>query len=271
MKLSISNLSWGEEPIETIAPKLSRIGMHGIEIAPSAVWGDIESVSTHAAVKFTDSIEMNGLEISGLQSLLYGHPEFQLFNESCWPAMQEHLRKTFSLGGKLGANVAVFGSPKNRIRNTLNVSTANQMAVDFFSQLIPTLQENNIVLTLEPNASKYGADYLVNYREVIELVGIINSPWIGPQIDTGCALLENDPLLDIYELQIPRHIHLSAPDLLPLPSSFDLRPFLEVLNETNYQEWLVIEILGKSSEASREALRSAEWLVKLVGGVQDYK
>jgi len=271
MKLSISNLSWGGVPIEVIAPKLSEIGMQGIEIAPSAVWGNIGNVSIKNVANFMDVLKINGLEISGIQSLLYGHPEFQLFDKTCWPAMQEHLSKTFFIGGKLGASVAVFGSPKNRIKKSLSTITANEMVADFFSQLIPRLQENNLILTLEPNASKYGADYLVNYGEVVDLVNIINSPWIRPQIDTGCALLENDSLLDIYEEHIPSHIHLSAPDLLPIFSFSDFKPFLEVLNETNYQKWLVLEILGKTTEASKEALKSAEWLVMMVRGIENSK
>ena len=271
MKLSISNLSWGDTPIEVIAPKLSKIGMHGIEVAPTAVWGSINEVTPKDVVNFAKKLKNYGLEISGIQSLLYGHPELQMFNRSCWPAMQAHLYKNFMIGSKLGASVAVFGSPKNRIRNFLSMDAANEMATDFFIQLLPNLEEANLVLTLEPNAPQYGADFLIDYKEVVNLVNAIDSPWIKAQIDTGCALMVNDQPASIYKLLMQSHIHLSTPNLLPVPSSIDFKPFLETLYETNYQKWLVIEILGNSTEAPTQALYSAEWLASMIRSIENFK
>ena len=40
MKLSISNLAWQDVSIKDIGPRLSAIGLNGIEMAPTKVWAD---------------------------------------------------------------------------------------------------------------------------------------------------------------------------------------------------------------------------------------
>jgi sugar phosphate isomerase/epimerase len=135
--------------------------------------------------------------------------------------------------------------------------------------LIPYLEDANLILTIEPNAPQYGADYLTKYQDSVELVDCINSNWIKTQIDTGCAIMVNDDPIDLYKLRKPSHIHLSSPNMAPVPSEFNFKPFLKVVLKNSYSKWLVIEMLSSLDKENREALGSAKWLIKVMREIQN--
>ncbi len=261
MKMSISNLSWGNTSIEIMAPKLSKIGIHGIEIAPSTIWGDINKVTPEMVLSLRKILSVNNLDISGIQSLLFGHPEFQLFDKSSESAMLLHLQRIIEIGGLLGASVVVFGSPKNRVRGNLGLDESNELAAVFFRRLIPYLEAEGIVLTLEPNAPEYGSDFITTYMQAVQLSQIIDSDWIKPQIDTGCADMVGEKPESLFYVCRPWHIHLSAPNLeqlLPTPENLSL---MNLLTREKYENWLVIEMLNFSENGPNFALEAAQWLV----------
>ena len=262
MKLSISNLAWGLTPLEEITPQLKAAGIDGIEIAPTVLWPDLAKVSMEEVAAVRKFLEDEGLFVSGIQSLLFGHPEFQLFDSSCWEEMLEHLRMVIRIGGILGADVAVFGSPKNRVKGLMSTEIAYQQAKVFFSQLVEVLQENEIILTLEPNAPDYGGDFLVNYNEVLRLSKLIDSTYIAPQIDTGCLWMVNeDPLASFLDFT-PHHIHLSTPHLGPVPGNYNFKNLLQAAKDRDFKGWFVIEMLQENPDNYSGVIQSAKWLVE---------
>ena len=269
MKLSISNLAWENEKLDEMILKFISLEFDGIEIAPTALWPDFDNLSLSTVEKLKKKFDDSGLLVSGIQSLLFGNPKFQLLDRTTWPMMSKHLKKMCTIAGTLEASVAVFGSPKNRIKGSLSSHQANVMAGEFFSNMIPLLEENNLVLTLEPNAIEYGGDFLTNYKEVIALTNIIGSKWIRPQLDTGCAQLSGDNLIQSYNEFIPHHIHLSAPGLGSLPGEMELTPFLEQLLKKKYDGWLVIEILATKVQSSLSAFESAVWLKNQIASISN--
>lgn len=258
MKYSISNLAWGDTPLDHIIPKLVNAGLQGLEIAPTAIWPDLDLVSDQEIIEFKDYLRGHNLVVSGIQSLLYGHPELQLFDQSCWGDLRKHLEKVMKVGGLLGADVAVFGSPKNRVKGDLDPNQAHELARKFLSQLNPCLRENKLVLTLEPNAPEYGADYLTTYEEVVKLSMIINSKNIQPQIDTGCLWMVDKSPEEAYKILRPHHIHLSTPYLKQVPGLFDFNPLFRVASADAYDGWMVIEMLDKDKHGLDHVLCSLE-------------
>ncbi len=260
MKFSISNLAWGKTPLNQIIPKLAIAGLHGVEIAPTAIWPNLDELSNQEIIEFKRYLRNHNLVVSGIQSLLYGHPELQLFNEKCWQDFKKHLENLIRIGGLLGADVAVFGSPKNRVKGNLASNHADDLAAIFLKQLIPCLIENSIVLTLEPNAPDYGADYLTTYEDVLKLSRKINSENIRTQIDTGCLWMVNKSPEKAYELLTPHHIHFSTPNLNQVPGNFNFDPLIELICTTNFDGWIVIEMLAKDRNSLGEILSTVKWL-----------
>jgi len=265
LKYSISNLSWGETPIDEMLPRIKEVGLHGIEIAPTAIWPEIKSSDFSDVKRMRDLIESHGLKVSGLQSLLYGHPDYQLFSRSTWSLMRSHLEIMFTLARTLGAEVVVFGSPRNRLKGDLPKDLANEIAAEFFATLLPSLERNNLTLTLEPNAPEYGADYLLNYSDVQQLSSLIKSPYILPQIDTGCLWMVGEEPSLAYRSFIPHHIHISSPNLGSVPGESNFKELFDLIRNSDYKGWIVIETLDKSGD---KAIKAAKWMSDELGKVK---
>lgn len=257
MNISISNLAWGKTPLKEIIPKLAEAGIQGIEIAPTAIWSDLDNVRDKDLLELKRYLEGYNLSVSGLQSLLYSRPELQLFEQNHWNDLKKHLEKVIRFGGLLSADVAVFGSPKNRLRGHLDSNKANELATRFFRQIESCLMDNNVVLTLEPNAKDYGADFLTTYEEVVGLSRGIDSPMIKPQIDTGCLWMSGeDPAVE-YLKYAPHHIHVSTPNLGVVPGKSNFEGFIDVINNSNFPGWVVVETLNTPFGQSLDAIK---WL-----------
>ena len=266
MKYSISNLAWGNAPLDEVIPKLANAGLQGVEIAPTAIWSDLGNLKDEEVLEFKEYLASYNLFVSGIQSLLFGHPELQLFNQNCWEDLKNHLEKVLKIGKILGAEIAVFGSPKNRVRGQIDLNRADDLAEAFLKQLIPSLSEYRMVLTLEPNAPQYGADYLITYEDAIRLSRRIDSESIRPQVDTGCLWMIDKSPVQACELFTPHHIHLSTPDLGPFPGSYDFDPLFDVLRKSEYSGWMVIEMLHREDISLEDLESSINWLVTHAGG-----
>lgn len=271
MKTSITNLAWHQEDFNSIIPVLQRNKIEGIEIAPTAIWPNIEDLKLEEVMKFRGYLDSENISVSGIQSLCFGHPELQVFDRATWPKFYEHLDRVFTVGEALGAKIAVFGSPKNRIKGRLDNEEANKIAESFFENLIPILKEKNIQLALEPNAAEYGADFLTNYREVINFHDRLNSPWVVPQIDTGCMWLAGEDPVQSFNDLIPDHIHLSVPYLELVPGDFDFQNFLKVVLSSKYEGWIVIEMLRKSDSVINDVDKTLYWLRSQFWGIENVR
>ena len=268
MRLSASNLAWGSPDISGFVHAVHDHGLQAVELAPTAIWADSPDVAPAALEEFRSRLVDAGLEVSGLQSLLYGRPDLQLFDRTTWPAMREHLVRVIDLAGALGASCAVFGSPRNRQRGTLAEDRADEMAVEFLHLLEPALCANNVVLTVEPNAPSYGADYVTHYQESVRVADLADSSWVAPQIDTGClAMVDDDPASAVW-LRTPGHVHVSAPDLVPPPVGVDHEAVAEALRDVGYGGWVVLEMLPAEQNPRTRAGQTMDWLRQMYGDQQ---
>lgn len=267
MKISISNLALGNSDLAQIAPTLHHIGASGIEIAPSLIWKKEKSVREYQ--KFAKDLSRHGLQISGIQSIFYGHPEFQVFDTSTWAPMIRHFTKIVELGEAVGADVVVFGSPKNRKKRDIAKDKADEIFCSFLEKIIPLLESKGITMVLEPNAPDYGADYLTTYQEVVELSNTLDIGVIRPQIDTGCMTMVGEDINRSLEVCIPHHVHISVPNLEKVPGNLEFSTFLENLKQRNYKGWMVIEMLSDLDDNSLSATESLSWLVQQMKAGQD--
>jgi D-psicose/D-tagatose/L-ribulose 3-epimerase len=269
IRRSISNLAWpSASPIEEIAPQLKSAGMDGVELAPTAIWPHAPSVPARDVRAYARRWREHGLTISGIQSLLFGHPDLQVFDSRTWPEMYKHLTAMTRLAHDLDTNIAVFGSPKNRARGDLTDQEANAICAEFLTGLLPVLADCGVVLTLEPNAPSYGADFLTHYADTVALSDLLGSAWVQPQVDTGCLTMVNDDPVRAVRSRTPAHVHVSTPNLLPPPGPVDHQALWEALVCSGYDGWLVLEMLQSFPEPLEVSIRSARWLTEAYGPTQ---
>lgn len=233
-----------------------------MEIAPTLIWPEAPRVALELVRDHARRWRDHGLNVSGIQSLLYGHPELQLLDRATWPALRAHLTAMIELAHELGAHIAVFGSPRNRIRGGVTAAEADRLATEFLQSLIPVLAACGVTLTLEPNAPDYGADYLTRYNDVIHLSDAIDSPWIQPHVDTGCLTMVGEDSAHAIRTRTPAHVHVSVPNLLPPPGPTDHAEVVRALEEKGFDGWIVLEMLRTDNKPLETALAAARWLVR---------
>ncbi|HMA24546.1 MAG TPA: TIM barrel protein, partial [Gemmatimonadaceae bacterium] len=161
MKLAVSNIAWDPTQDVEIAELLRREGVGGVEIAPTK-WRErpLEASSSDIA-SYRRAWEDRGLPIVSMQSLLFGRPNLQLFGDARSRAeMLDYLRDVITLGAALGARSLVFGSPKNRLRHSLPVADASDIAESFFRAIGDHARNHGVIFCIEANPPAYGCDFV---------------------------------------------------------------------------------------------------------------
>jgi len=221
MRLSISNIAWDVEEDEAIVQMLHRYGIDAIDIAPGKYFPDFLNTPISDIQKVKSWWSDRGIEIIGMQSLLFGKPELNIFgSKEIQLNLLKHLEAVCRIGGYLGARKLVFGSPKNRDRSGLNDSEVEKTAVWFFSKLAEIAKQEGVVICLEPNPTYYGANFMTTCIETSEIVREVDHQCIRMQLDTGALTInEEDPIWVLEKFgKLIGHIHISEPDLLPIGS-----------------------------------------------------
>lgn len=251
MKLAASNIAWSRDQDEAVAGLLQRLGFEAVELAPTAIWPAPAEVSAAAAREVRAFWEDHGLRISSLQALLFGQPQLVIFgDEAARAATARYLKSIIQLGGALGAEALVFGSPKNRARLGRPPEEAEAIAVRFFGELGTVAADAGTCLCLEPNPEAYGCDFITRSSEGLALVRKVNSPGFRLHLDVGGMTLAGEqvgpPLLEA--MAAARHFHISEPNLVPIgEGGADHAAMAGALRDAGYSHWRSVEMRAAPS------------------------
>lgn len=265
MRIAISNIAWVVEEDDLVAELLAKHGVDAIDIAPGkyfpnpdlATDEDIEKVKAYWAEK--------GIEITGMQSLLFGTQGLNVFGTAdIQSKLLSHLDSICRIAGKLGSSRLVFGSPKNRDRSGLSDAQALEQAMQFFRRLGDIAQANGVIICLEPNPTCYGANFMTSSQEAFDVVKAINHPAIKMQLDTGAITINQESIAQVVSAAQSEigHIHISEPNLSVIGSSdADHAQFGKAIKNTLDDALVTIEMVATKDEPH---LVSIERALKLV-------
>lgn len=260
MPLAISNIAWPFECERQVPARIAARGVTGVEVAPTKVWEQPLEVSRLEATHYRQFWEGHGLRIVALQSLLYGQQHLQLFQGAALrEATFDYLAGMIRLANWLGAEVLVFGSPKNRLVGEGSYADAQRMAVDFFRKLGQLAQELGVWFCIEPNPVQYGCDFLTTAAAGLTLVEAVNQPGFGLHLDAAGMTLAGDDARQIMASAGNwwRHFHVSEPFLLPIGSgATPHHEFSTAIEHSQYSRWLSIEM--KTVDAAENPIASVE-------------
>ncbi|HXA46447.1 MAG TPA: TIM barrel protein, partial [Burkholderiaceae bacterium] len=107
---------------------------------------------------------------------------------------------------------------KNRDRGELSDREVAAIAIPFFRRVGDVAQQYDVMICLEPNPPRYGANFMTSCAETAQVVEQVAHPSIRMQFDTGAlAINGEDPFSVLQDCStLIGHIHASEPDLLPL-------------------------------------------------------
>lgn len=219
MRLAISNIAWDAAEDEAVAALLQRFAVDAIDIAPSKYFPEPAKATNEDIAAVKDWWAQRGIEITGMQALLFGTTGLNVFGSSeSQAALLAHLTEVCRIGAGLGARRLVFGSPKNRDRGGLNDQETSDIAVSFFRQLGDIASTWGVTICLEPNPTCYGANFMTTSAETALVVKTVAHPAIRMQLDTGALTINGeDPMAVLQDCAaLIGHVHASEPDLLPL-------------------------------------------------------
>jgi len=219
MRLAISNIAWDVSEDKDIANLLNRYEIDAIDIAPSKYFPNQANVTDDDIVRVKKWWAGYGIEITGMQALLFGTAGLNVFGSSeVQDALLQHLTSVCRIGALLGATRIVFGSPKNRDRADLSDEQVQAISVPFFRQLGDIAQTHGVMICLEPNPPCYGANFMTTSDETAEVVKQVAHPAIRMQLDIGAISINGEDaevVLENYAALIG-HIHASEPEIAPL-------------------------------------------------------
>ena len=219
MRIAISNIAWDTHEDEAVAALLQRHGIDAIDVAPTKYFSKPAEARTDDVQAVREWWAQRGVEITGMQSLLFGTQGLNLFGPpDVQDAMLMHLEHVCRIGAGLGARRLVFGSPRNRDRGGLSDDQCRSMATDFLRRLGDIACTHDVLICLEPNPERYGANFMTTAEETAAVVRHVAHPGIAMQFDTGALTISNESAATVLEAHAPLigHVHLSDPDLVPL-------------------------------------------------------
>jgi sugar phosphate isomerase/epimerase len=219
MRLAISNIAWDIAEDETVAVLLQRHQVDAIDIAPGKYFPQPAKSTAAEISRVKDWWGERGIEITGMQALLFGTTGLNVFGPpDSQAALLQHLDAICRIGAGLGARRVVFGSPKNRDRSGLSDAETMAMAISFFSRLGDIAGSHGVIICLEPNPTCYGANFMTTSAETAQAVTEIAHPAICMQFDTGALTINSEDPTNVLQdfAHLIGHVHASEPDLLPL-------------------------------------------------------
>lgn len=261
MRIAISNIAWDVSEDDAVAALLRENGIDAIDIAPGKYFPDPHAASDEDIASVKAVWRARGMEITGMQALLFGTSGLNLFgSEASRAAMLAHFTAICRIGGKLGATRLVFGSPKNRDRGALSDDEVDAIALPFFRALGDAAAKHGVIICLEPNPPLYGANYMTTSAETAAVVRKVAHPAIRMQLDSGAlAINGEDPAQVVADCaDLIGHIHASEPGLLPVGDAGSDHARVYAAIKTALKNHLVcIEMVATASEPHVQSIARA--------------
>jgi sugar phosphate isomerase/epimerase len=274
MRLAISNIAWDVSEDEDIAKLLNRYGIDAIDIAPGKYFFEPANTTDTEIARVKDWWGERGIEITGMQALLFGTSGLNVFGSSeVQNLLLQHLAAVCRIGAGLGATRLVFGSPKNRDRTGLNDEQVQAIAIPFFRRLGVIAQTHGVMICLEPNPPCYGANFMTTSAETADVVRQVAHPAIRMQLDTGAITINGEDPVTVLEscAKLIGHVHASEPEIAPLGDrGTDHATVAEGLRQFLPEHIVTIEMLATKNEPHLISIKRALGVAVLIyqGGRQ---
>ena len=265
---SVSNIAWNRHDDPAIFQLLTKYGVNGIEVAPSKIWSDLESVTPAEAKEYRSFLADRGFSVPAFQAILYGCPQLQVFKPETHEAFLARMRLIANLASYLGAKVLVFGAPKNRKRNGLEYDDAFDRACEFFCRAGAIVAEYGCVLGIEANPVEYQCDFLTCTTDAERFVMAVDSPGVVLHIDSGATAMTHERIEEVLTTRriAFHHYHISEP-MLDNPDAsrkVDHLSAFRALKKIRYRGAVSIEM--KSQDPDYENLEKA---LRFITGVMN--
>lgn len=262
MRLSLSNLAWDHERNDEIYWFMQNLGIDGLEIAPTKIFGENPYDDLPQAKQyFAELNEDFSIIPSSMQSIWYKRQEKLFGSVTEREVLFEHTRKAVEFAAAIGCENLVFGSPKNRV---IGDESNRSMAIDFFRRIGDCAKAANTVIAVEANPTIYGTDFLNTTAEALEFCREVGNDGIRVNLDFGTILVNKETLhFSKEDVSLFHHVHISEPNLKPIRERVGHNELKEILERYGYNGFVSVE-MGVSEEDT-DILDAAVYLKEVFG------
>lgn len=270
MRISISNIAWDKQDDAQVYKMLHTHDIHELDVAPARVFDNPMEISKEQGQEFISLLETYGIKTVGMQSLLFGTNGLALFGDKVTrKATIEHLKKMMDYANKIGVTRLVFGSPKNRLVEGLSKEEVDQLCNEVFNELGDYAVSKNLYFCIEPNPINYGADFVTNTMDGIQLVKRINNPGFRLHMDLGTMIMNDENIEEVVKagIDVTEHIHLSHPNLEQVIGYEEAHKRLyKALVDNNYGGTVAIEMKNSGKPNNIDKVEETIVFIKSIYG-----
>lgn len=244
MKYAVSTIALPSGDHSADLARVAGLGADAVEVAPSRRWEDTwHGLKGSQVDDYRRAIESAGLEVVGLHSLVFDHPELQLFGDrESRTGTLEFMVHLSGVCRDLGGRTLIWGG--GRKRGKIPATDAFDIAVDFMGNLCDRTADDGTVFCFEPLGPN-DSDFVNGVSEAIRIADTVNRGNLQIQIDAK-ALVENDEVTpETFEAARSRlvHVHANEPGLAVIGSSgaVDHARIGTLLHEIGYDGYVSAE------------------------------
>lgn len=272
-RYAICNELFHDRSLEQGMREAVALGYTGLEIAPFTLAPAsnpfVGAISQAERTRVRNLAQEVGMEIIGLHWLLAKTSGFHLTtqDQSVREKTADYLLELVQLCQDLGGKIMVLGSPLQRnFPPEMTHDEAAENAAHVISMITKALEQNNIVLAIEPLGPTEG-NFLNYARQGRELIQRVNSSHVQLHLDVKAMSTEGRPIDDIIveNADLLAHFHANDPNLLgPGMGEVKFEPIFKALRKVRYSGWVSVEVfdyspgVGTILEKSMETMRRAE-------------
>lgn len=245
MKLAISNIAWDKQYDEEMYRYLSDVGFTGIEIAPTRIFAENPYEHLEEARLFSKELEEKyRLNVCSMQSIWYGK-KGNIFIKEDAEQFIEYTKRAIDFAHEIGCNNLVFGCPKNR---QIPDGNSENDVIYFFKTIGEYAIQNNTVISIEPNPSIYGTNFINYTEEAFNFAKKVNCNGVKVNIDLG-TIIQNQENISIIKdnINLINHIHISEPNLAIIEKRELHVALKNVLKDLGYCNYISIEMKNSNN------------------------
>lgn len=240
MLAAISNIAWGPDDDEAMYDLLGRLGIAGLEIAPTRLFPENPYGDRDRVRECLDSLARRGLTVVSMQSIWYGRSESLFGSADERQSLYDYTLAAIDFAEAMGCRNLVFGCPRNR-----NVPQGANPAdlLPFFRLAAAYAAHRGCVIGMEANPPIYHTNYMNTTPQVLELIGAVDNPGFALNLDVG-AMLYNGESVELLRGRVKSisHVHISEPMLRPVEPRKLHRELMELLREEGYSGYVSLEM-----------------------------
>ncbi len=267
MKFGICNEIFQGWDLAAAMAYATRIGYHGIELAPFTLARSINEISQSRRREIKDSAARLGLDVCGLHWVLAKTEGLHLSDPDSRVRKRtgDYLRELVNCCSDVGGKVMVLGSPQQRnVLPGVAPEQAWEWAAGTLTDAVRQAAEKNVVICIEP-LSPAETNFITSAAQAIQFAAHFNSPAIKIILDVKAMCAESIPIPGIIRQSWPHFAHFHANDSNlkgPGFGEIDFRPIAGALKQTGYAGFVSVEVFRFEEGPEVIAGQSLEYLRK---------